>query len=235
MDHFRPNRYRRGSTGIAGLGRRRRSPTVPSAAMKFHGWWDYGGGEMMNWGAHHLDIAMWAMNLGHSLPGPSLRVRLNCRRSLADLKSRQILRPGWTSQPAKPSKSERPVPPLDSSGVLFEGEKGSLWVDRDNIEGPAAEELSSKPLPLGCHPPPSESGREDAADRPAPVALLRGRQGCVFSGLRRRIGAHHECRLAPGEHLDPSRPTDSVGPDRGADHRRPAGICPVVRSAQEWV
>ena len=31
--------------------------------------------------------------------------------------------------------------------MLFEGERSSLWVDRDNIKGPAALELGSKPLP----------------------------------------------------------------------------------------
>jgi hypothetical protein len=31
--------------------------------------------------------------------------------------------------------------------VLFEGEKGSLWVDRENVVGPAFDELRSKPFP----------------------------------------------------------------------------------------
>lgn len=44
-----------------------------------------------------------------------------------------------------------------SSGVLFEGERGTLWVDREKIEGPAADELPSRPLPSGSglHPGPA--------------------------------------------------------------------------------
>ena len=34
-----------------------------------------------------------------------------------------------------------------SSGVLFEGERSSLWVDRETVEGPAADDLRSNPLP----------------------------------------------------------------------------------------
>lgn len=125
------------------------APSVPYCSQryeKFHGWWDYGGGEMMNWGAHHLDIAMWAMNLGHTFP-----VKVAGTAELpsipggyeipADFSARLDFATGETIEIRTAGESRH------SSGVLFEGEKSSLWVDRETVEGPAADDLRSNPLP----------------------------------------------------------------------------------------
>jgi len=118
----------------------------PERCLKFHGWWAYGGGEMMNWGAHHLDIAMWAMNLVHTGPVkiagsaelPSISGGYDVP---ADFRARLDFATGETIEIRTTEERTRP------SGILFEGEKGTLWVDRENLEGPAAEELRSKPFP----------------------------------------------------------------------------------------
>ncbi len=117
----------------------------PERYEKFHGWWDYGGGEMMNWGAHHLDIAMWAMNVrtcpvrvAGAAELPSITGGFEVP---ADFRARLDFATGETIEIQTTADRVRP------SGVLFEGTSSSLWVDREHVEGPAAVELGSRPLP----------------------------------------------------------------------------------------
>lgn len=48
------------------------APSRPYNAKRVHYnfrfWWDYSGGQMTNWGAHHLDIAHWGMGVDDAGP-----------------------------------------------------------------------------------------------------------------------------------------------------------------------
>ncbi|MGV3721040.1 MAG: Gfo/Idh/MocA family protein, partial [Actinomycetota bacterium] len=95
----------------------------------FRHWYEYSGGMMTDWGAHHLDITQWALGMDDSGP---LRVE-----------GRGIL-------PANPQGYNTPLDfeitytyPNDvtvlamssgENGVRFEGENGWLFVSRSRIE-----------------------------------------------------------------------------------------------------
>ncbi len=137
------------------------TPEVPYCPQRCHGnfrWWlEYSGGKMTDWGAHHLDIAQWG--LGYELSGPieikgegvfpqgreatrdvilgrkkpteipngyNTTVTFHCELRFED-GSTMIVRDG---------REER------LNGILFEGDKGRIFVNRGKITGKPVEELT---------------------------------------------------------------------------------------------
>jgi predicted dehydrogenase len=122
----------------------------------FRYWYEYSGGTMTDWGAHHMDIAYWAIGL--SAP--------------TKIESRALSQPipgGYTtiadyevkfSYPNGVVLNVRSTPDDDPfggtikadgqrNGIRFEGADGWIWVNRDQIKA-ADRELLSAPLQEGA-------------------------------------------------------------------------------------
>jgi predicted dehydrogenase len=116
----------------------------------FRFFWDYSGGQMTNFGAHHLDIAQWGLNRDESGP-------------VAVEATATFNKDGWFETP----ESSRLVYTYDDGvkilcdqgtgsrfkgGCLFEGDKGTIYVSRKVIEskpgGLVAEPLGSDDVHL---------------------------------------------------------------------------------------
>ena len=147
------------------------TPVVPYVPQRCHGtfryWFEYSGGTMTDWGAHHNDIALWAMGLDHSGPvtieGRSLvemipggyttaaeyhvtytyanGIRHDCI-SVNDQGGGPRTRPG-RRQRINPADG-RPGR-IEQHGVLFEGANGWIWVTRGGINA-SAPDLLAQPL-----------------------------------------------------------------------------------------
>jgi predicted dehydrogenase len=109
----------------------------------FRWWFEYSGGFVTDWGAHHLDIVHWALNLERSGPLsidgrgelPQIENGYNTPRSFAI----DLHYPGGIQVHVEPSETV--------NGIRFEGEQGRIFVNRGRLTGAPAEELSQRPLP----------------------------------------------------------------------------------------
>jgi predicted dehydrogenase len=130
---------------------------------EFRWYYDYSGGKMTDWGAHHIDIAQWA--LGHGNTGP---VKVTAKGQFtpivpdkfnwaAYLDGKAPLPNGYHtaltfgidceyadgSMIHVCNEYERPGTKIKfGNGILFEGEDGRIFVDRGQINGKPVEEMN---------------------------------------------------------------------------------------------
>ncbi|MEI7729539.1 MAG: Gfo/Idh/MocA family oxidoreductase [Verrucomicrobiota bacterium] len=102
----------------------------------FRFFWDYSGGQMTNWGAHHLDIAQWGLEMDNTGPveiegkaeyDPQKRFEVFTWSSIqykyANGVKIDLNQGAKADQPATKSKSE-------ITGTVFIGDKGIIHVNR---------------------------------------------------------------------------------------------------------
>ncbi len=121
--------------------------------LTFRYWYDYSGGTMTDWGAHHNDIALWALGvpapqfveakvLAEPIPGGYTAI------SEYDVKFT------YTNGAVHRVKSTRAdtiygtvaEPEGQRNGVRFEGSDGWIWVNRGNLTA-SDKSLLETPLP----------------------------------------------------------------------------------------
>jgi len=154
------------------------APSVPYCPQRCHRtfrWWlEYSGGQMTDWGAHHIDVAQWGMDRDASGPieidgkatfpdipnGYNVPIRYEARMKYDDGVELVVLDEAPEELTAR------------KSGIMFEGEKGRIFVNSGGVYGKPAEDLADNPLPpeqykLYAHdnparPPGSGSGQATA-------------------------------------------------------------------------
>jgi len=113
---------------------------------EFRWWYEYSGGKFTDWGAHHVDIAQWALREDEQGKGP---VTIDG----SDAKHPVPFKDGYPERDDSynashdfaiactfPSGVEMTVTSRGDNGILFEGEKGKLFVNRGKITGVPIEE-----------------------------------------------------------------------------------------------
>lgn len=113
---------------------------------EFRWWYEYSGGKFTDWGAHHVDIALWALGLDEEGTGP-------IEVDGVDAKHPVPMKDGYPSVSNCYNTShefnvisrfddglELHVTSRGDNGILFEGEKGRLFVNRGKITGTPIEE-----------------------------------------------------------------------------------------------
>lgn len=145
------------------------TPDVPYIKERCHytfrWWYEYSGGQLTDWGAHIVDIAHWGMGTDYSGPleidGQADRIpnEPNCYN----------VPPKFSVTMKYPEDVVLRFECEGRAGVMFEGEKGRIFVNRGTIAGKPVDELKDTPLPkdqfkLYAHDNPTRPDRAGKLD-----------------------------------------------------------------------
>ena len=124
--------------------------------LTFRFWYDYSGGTITDWGAHHNDIARWALGvdgpvaveaqrLAEPIPGgydavPQYRVQYTYADGLTHVCQSTTADSIFGAPEGEPAPGER------RNGVVFEGEHGWIYIRRGHLEA-SDPALLTEPLP----------------------------------------------------------------------------------------
>ena len=205
---------------------------------EFRWWYEYSGGKFTDWGAHHVDIALWAW-------GWTNRAQVPSRSTATDAKHPVPLKDGYPTVDDSYNTShdfnviskfadglELHVTSRGDNGVLFEGEKGRIFVNRGRITGTPIEEnwddgkFGDEQLSALYRDKPFEGHKENfypLHPRRRPTGI-----GCIFARA-------DDERLPPLFDRRSAGSDDYVGPTERANHRRRAGCPDDGTHTKAWV
>lgn len=119
---------------------------------EFRWWYEYSGGKFTDWGAHHVDIAMWALDRTGPGQGPISFKPLVAEHPVP-------YKDGYPTETDRYNTSQKfhiecrfndgivmdvCSHSPDGNGVLFEGTKGKIHVNRGRVKGKPFEDIGGK-------------------------------------------------------------------------------------------
>lgn len=121
---------------------------------EFRWWYDFSGGKLTDWGAHHVDIATWG--LGKANTGPVKIDPVMVKHPVAftdgypESDDRYNTATQFLIKATYADGVELVIRHDSDNGILFEGTQGRIFVNRGRLSGKPVEELRSRPLPDGA-------------------------------------------------------------------------------------
>jgi myo-inositol 2-dehydrogenase / D-chiro-inositol 1-dehydrogenase len=115
-------------------------PYIPERChYTFRWWYEYSGGKMTDWGAHHLDIGQWAID--------SQPVEVDGKARLPEIANGYNVPIDYEATYRYANGVVMTVKDEGRNGILFTGDRGRIFVSRGAISGKPVEELTADPLP----------------------------------------------------------------------------------------
>lgn len=129
-------------------------PLHSNCHYAFRNWHEYSGGKLTDWGAHHVDIACWA--LGATDTGPSKITPVDFTLPVEYKDGHPVVNDQYNAatnfniKVDMPNDVEMLITSEGDNGIMFEGTKGRFFVNRGKIVGSPIEQLKENPLPEGA-------------------------------------------------------------------------------------
>ncbi|MCI0335127.1 MAG: Gfo/Idh/MocA family oxidoreductase [Planctomycetes bacterium] len=105
----------------------------------FRWWYEYSGGQMTDWGAHHIDIAQWAIG-----ENP---IEVEATSTMPTVENGYNVAIDFEAIYRYPSGVVMTVGDTGRNGILFTGDEGRIFVNRGTLSGKPVEDLAHNPLP----------------------------------------------------------------------------------------
>ena len=172
---------------------------------EFRWWYDYSGGKLTDWGAHHVDIATWG--IGKTDTGPTSIDPAMAEHPVEFKNGYPVVADQYNTATKFNIKAvysdgvELTIRHDTGNGILFEGTKGRILVNRGRLVGKPVEGLESNPLPGGALEEvykgrvPTDHVRnffESASDRKEPISDVfshhRALTTCHLAAIAARVG-----------------------------------------------
>jgi predicted dehydrogenase len=172
---------------------------------EFRWWYEYSGGKLTDWGAHHVDIATWGMDKTNT--GPISIDPLMAKHPVEFKDGMPVERDRYNTAKAFHINAtytdgvQLTIRHDLDNGILFEGTEGRIFVNRGRLTGKPAEELADHPLPDGAveavykNRPLTDHARnffEAVQSRKEPVSDVfshhRALSTCHLAGIAARLG-----------------------------------------------
>jgi myo-inositol 2-dehydrogenase / D-chiro-inositol 1-dehydrogenase len=140
------------------------TPAVPYIQERCHytfrWWYEYSGGQMTDWGAHHLDIGEWAIG--------AQPIEVRGEAKYPDVPNGYNVAIDYYAEYQYPGGVIMTVADNGRNGIMFTGTTGRIFVNRGTIEGKPVEDLAGEPLERDAF----RIYPHDNLDRPARMGKL---------------------------------------------------------------
>ena len=187
------------------------APKVDYIANRCHNdfrwWYEYSGGKLTDWGAHHVDIGQWAIGMEDSGPNTIEVVKgvlpVDYKDGFATVDDRFNTATEFLVKATFANGVEMHIRHDTENGVTFEGTGGKIFVTRDRIDltGGAVDGLYRNPVPDSLLVQLRKGKRVDghmanffecARDRSVPVSDVwthhRALTTCHLANIALRLG-----------------------------------------------
>ncbi|MEO1523990.1 MAG: Gfo/Idh/MocA family oxidoreductase [Planctomycetota bacterium] len=153
-------------------------PYIPERGhYTFRWWYEYSGGKVTDWGAHHIDIAQWAIN--------SYPVSVSTTAELPSVANGYNVATKFAATFRYANGVELEVNDTGRNGILFEGDAGRMFVNRGSISGVPVEQLPKDPLPRESFSI-YDNDNLDRPERVGKIDAIKNHMGNLFDCIESR-------------------------------------------------